>query len=149
MGAARETVERWVELYNNGAIDELITMYGPDAVLVIPMGTVRGQGAIDDRLRGEHAAFSEAKVTARTWVEDGDTVAVRYSFTARHTGPIPSPDGSDLVPGTGEQITFEGFALYQMRDGKIVANYRYFDQLPIALHLGLVALTEPPATSDL
>ena len=51
MGAARETVERWVELYNNGAIDELITMYGPDAVLVIPMGTVRGQGAIDDRLR--------------------------------------------------------------------------------------------------
>ena len=25
MGAARKTVERWVELYNNGAIDELIT----------------------------------------------------------------------------------------------------------------------------
>jgi hypothetical protein len=31
MGAARETIERWVELYNSGAIDELITMYGPDA----------------------------------------------------------------------------------------------------------------------
>ena len=73
---------------------------------------------------------------------------MRYSFTAQHTGPIPSPDGSGLVPGRGEKITFEGFALYQLRDGKIVANYRYFDQLPIALQLGLVTLTEPPATSD-
>lgn len=148
MGAAREILERAVELYNRGAVDELVNVYAADAVQVSPTGTVQGQKAIGESLRGEQAAFSALNVTPLKWVEDGDTVVIQYSASGKHTGSIPSADGSHLLPPTGEEITFQGLALYQVRDGRVVADYRYFDQLPIALQLGGVTLTEVPAQSD-
>jgi hypothetical protein len=45
MGAARETIERWVELYNSRSDRRTDHDVWPRRVLVIPMGTVRGQGA--------------------------------------------------------------------------------------------------------
>jgi hypothetical protein len=54
-----------------------------------------------------------------------------------HTGAFRLPDGTEL-PATHKRVEVRGMELVQVRDGKIVLNTLYYDNLAVAAQLGLV-----------
>lgn len=143
MGAAREHVERGIELWNNGDLDGMHSRWAQDGVEVSPTGTLTGADAIVEGYRRDLIAFPDRRITKLKWVEDGDTVVVEGELTATHSGPLTLQDGSQ-VPPTGQQLLFPVVSVFEVRDDRTVAHRIYWDQLPTMMQLGLVGLAQQP-----
>jgi steroid delta-isomerase-like uncharacterized protein len=137
MSANRELLDRYVERYNANDLDGVMDLYAEDAVQIMPDGTYEGWSAVRDRLAQELDGFTELNHTVRSFVEQGDTFADEWTFVGTHTGPFQLPDGREL-PATGKQVEIRGMELVQVRDGKIVLNTLYYDNMAVAVQLGLV-----------
>jgi len=137
MGANRKLLDRYVELYNEGDLDAVMDLYAEDAVQTMPEGTFEGRSTIRERLARDLDACPDATYTVGSFVEQGDGFADEWTFVGTHTGPFPLPDGSQLPP-TGKQVEIRGMELVQVRDGKIVMDNLYYDNMAVLAQLGLV-----------
>jgi steroid delta-isomerase-like uncharacterized protein len=137
MSANRELLDRYVERYNAGDLDGVMELYAEDAVQIMPDGTYEGWNTVRDRLAQELDGFTELNHTVRSFVEQGDTFADEWTFVGTHTGPFRLPDGSELPP-TGKRVEIRGMEVVQVRDGKIVLNTLYYDNLASMAQLGLI-----------
>jgi steroid delta-isomerase-like uncharacterized protein len=72
-------------------------------------------------LLSRHQAFSDAKFTINTILAEGDTVAVRYTFTGVHTGEFNG------IPATGKSISRESAAFFTIKDGKVAVGHVFAD----------------------
>lgn len=138
----RKVLDRYVELYNAGDLDGVMALYAEDATQRMPDGTFEGRGKIRDRLAQELHAFSDLAHRVVSYVEGGDAFADEWVFVGTHTGPVILPDGTE-VPATGKRIEVPGMELVVMRDGRIVANNLYYDNLAVAVQLGLLPQATP------
>ena len=138
----RDLLERYVELYNAGDLDGVMDLYADDAVQLMPDGTFEGRAAIRDRLAQELNAFSDLAHRFTSYVEEGDAFADEWVFVGTHTGPLVLPDGTE-VPPTGKRVEMPGMELVKMRDGKIVVDNLYYDNLAVAAQLGLLPQNTP------
>jgi steroid delta-isomerase-like uncharacterized protein len=137
MSANRELLDRYVERYNAGDLDAVMELYAEDAVQVMPDGTYEGWNTVRDRLAQELDGFTELNHTVRSFVEQGDTFADEWTFVGTHTGPFSLPDGRELAP-TGKRVEIRGMEVVQVRDGKIVLNSLYYDNMASLAQLGLL-----------
>ena len=144
MKANRELLERYVELYNEGDLDACMELYAEDAVQRMHDGTFEGLDAIRARLARDLDAFADAKYVVDSFFAAGDKFADEWTFTGTNTGPFVLPDGSE-VPPTGKRVEIKGMELVEVRDGKIVVDNLYYDNLAIAAQFGLLA--QPATTS--
>ena len=80
MATVRELAERSIEIYNAGALDELVSMYAEDAVEITPRGNYTGREAISQRLHGDRLAFPDRRLTLRHLTVDGDTAVMECEF---------------------------------------------------------------------
>jgi steroid delta-isomerase-like uncharacterized protein len=133
----RELLDYYVERYNAGDLDGVMELYAEDAVQIMPEGTFEGRSAIRERLARDLVACPDIAWTVLSFVEQGDTFADEWSFVATHTGPFQLPDGTQL-PGTGKRVELRGMELVQVRDGKIVVDNLYYDNLAVLAQLGLM-----------
>ena len=140
----RSLLELYIERYNAVDLDGVMDLYADDAVQVMPDGTFTGRQAIKDRLAKELDAFSDIAHRYVSYVEQDDAFADEWVFVGTHTGPVQLPGGTEL-PATGKRVEIPGMEIVQMRDGKIVANKLYYDNLAVAAQFDL--LPEPAATS--
>jgi predicted ester cyclase len=140
----RGLLERYVELYNAGDLDGVMDLYAEDSSQLMPDGTFDGRGVIRDRLARELAAFSDIAHRYLSYVEQGDAFADEWVFVGTHTGPLVLPGGVELPP-TGKRVEVRGMELVRMRDGKIVVDNLYFDNLAVAAQLGVLP-QDVPAT---
>jgi predicted ester cyclase len=76
----------------------------------------------------------------RSFVEQGDSFADEWTFAGTHTRPFLLPDGT-LLPPTGTRVEVAGMEFVQVRDGKVVANTLYYDNLAVAGQLDIVPAT--------
>lgn len=143
--AVREHVERGIDLYNEGRLEELLSTYAPDAVQVEPRGVLTGRDVIGERLRAEWLAFPDKHLEPVTWIEENDTVVVEYECTGTHTGPFVALDGSQVAP-TGRPLSFPAVSVVVVRDGATVAHRIYLDQMVQMVQLRLAggALARSP-----
>jgi len=137
MGSYKSLLDRYVELYNAGDLDGIMELYAEDAVQGMPEGTFEGRSKIRERLARELAAFSDLDWGVVSYVEQGDAFADEWFFIGTHTGQFQLPDGTELAP-TGKRVRLDGMELVKMRDGKIVVDNLYYDNLAIASQLGLL-----------
>ncbi len=72
-------------------------------------------------LKARHAAFDEARFTIEEIVADEDTVAVKYTFTGKHTGEFNG------LPATGNRISRPAAAFFKIRDGKVAEGTVFAD----------------------
>lgn len=138
METVRELAERSVELFNAGALDELVSMYAKEAVEITPRGNYTGHEAISQRLHGDRLALPDSRLTLRHLTVDGDTAVMECEFAGTHTGPLPMPDGTELPP-TGQHVTFPVVIVSEMHDGQTTELRMYFDQLPMMMQLGVAS----------
>jgi steroid delta-isomerase-like uncharacterized protein len=133
----RGLLDRYVELYNAGDLDGVIDLYAEDSSQLMPDGTFEGRSAIRDRLAKELDAFSDLAHRVVSYVEEGDSFADEWVFVGTHTGPVVLPDGTE-VPATGKRVEVQGMELVRVRDGKIVVDNLYYDNLAVAAQLDLL-----------
>jgi pimeloyl-ACP methyl ester carboxylesterase/predicted ester cyclase len=137
MSANSELLDLYVERYNAGDLDGVMDLYAEDASQIMPEGTFEGRSAIRERLARDLVACPDIEWTVLSFVEQGDTFADEWSFVATHTGPFQLPDGGEL-PATGKRVELRGMELVQVRDGKIVVDNLYYDNMAVFAQLGLV-----------
>ena len=138
MSAHRQLLDRYVELYNAGDLDGVIGLYAEDSVQGMPDGVFEGRAAIRERLAQELAAFTDVRHTVRSFVEQNDAFCDEWTFAGTHSEPFPLPDGSEL-PATGKRVEIEGMEIVRVNaNGQIVLNTLYYDNLAVAVQLGLV-----------
>lgn len=142
MESYRSLLNRYVELYNAGDLDGVMDLYAQDAIQPMPDATFEGRGAIRDRLAKEVNAFSDLAHRVVSYVEQGDAFADEWVFVGTHTGPLVLPDGTELPP-TGKRVEVQGMESVRVRDGKIVVDNLYYDNLAVAAQLGLLPLDVP------
>ena len=135
-------LEKYVDRYNAGDLDGVMDLYAEDSVQLMPDGTFEGRSAIRDRLSQELAAFSDLAHRYISYVEGDDAFADEFVFVGTHTGPVVLPDGTE-VPPTGKRVEVQGMELVRVRDGKIVADNLYYDNLAFAAQLGLLPQDVP------
>ena len=133
----RSLLERYVELYNAGDLDGVMDLYAEDSTQLMPDGTFEGRSAIRERLAQELDSFSGLEHRYISYVEEGDTFADEWVFVGTHTGPVVLPDGTEVAP-TGRRVEVRGMELVRVRDGKIVVDNLYYDNLAVAAQLGLL-----------
>jgi predicted ester cyclase len=142
MESYRSLLERYVERYNAGDLDGVMDLYAEDSVQLMPDGTFEGRRAIRDRLAKELAAFSDIAHRYVSYVEQGDAFADEWVFVGTHSGPLVLPDGAEL-PATGKRVEVKGMELVRVRDGKIVVDKLHYDNLAVAVQLGLLPQDVP------
>jgi steroid delta-isomerase-like uncharacterized protein len=137
MSANRKLLDRYVERYNGGDLDAVMDLYAEGAVQLMPDGTFEGQSTIRERLAQELNGFSDVAHRVESFVEQGDAFADEWTFVGTHTGVVALPDGSQLPP-TGKRVEIRGMEFVQVRDGKIVVDNLYYDNMAVLAQLGLV-----------
>jgi steroid delta-isomerase-like uncharacterized protein len=140
MGANLVINDNAAAAYNAGDIAGFCAYYAPDAILTTPDGTFTGLEAIFENWTKEKAAFPDSKVTMTLVVEDGDKLVSEWTWTATNTGDLSLPDGTTL-PATGKSVTVNGMDVTELRDGKIVSQRMYFDNMTAFTQLGLIPAT--------
>ena len=137
MTANRELLDRYVELYNAGDLDACMELYAEDAVQTMPDGTFEGRNSIRERLARDLEGFPDATYIVGRFVEQGNTFADEWTLIGTHTGTFPLPDGT-RAPPSGKQVAVQGMEFVQLRDGKIVIDNLYYDNMAVLVQLGLV-----------
>jgi predicted ester cyclase len=138
MSEFRELLDRYVALYNAGDLDGVMELYAEDAVQGMPDGIFEGRDAIHERLARELEAIPDVTHTVVSFIEQGDAFADEWRFVGTQTGPFLLPNGS-VLPPTGRRVEVSGMEVVRVGpDGKIVLNVLYYDNLAVAVQLGLV-----------
>jgi steroid delta-isomerase-like uncharacterized protein len=136
MSEYSELLDHYVERYNEGDLEAVMDLYAEDAVQLMPDGIFKGRAAIRDRLAQELKGFTDVHHTVESFVEQGDSFADEWIFRGTHTAPFPLRDGTELPP-TGKRIEIRGMELVQVREGKIVVDNLYYDNVASMIQLGL------------
>jgi len=125
----KEIVLRAHEAFVNGDVAALEAFLAPDCVLHQCgfLEPLRGR-SIRELIIGGGRALSERRRRVEAVVAEGDTVAIRWTTTGRHTGFL-------LREPTGKEVSFGSMTFVQVRDGKIVEIWNIQDTASLRTQL--------------
>lgn len=134
MSTPLDLLRRHLAAADAGDYDADEALFDPDVQTITPGGALHGWK--------EFRAMNETLLSAATQPHheivrsftDGDTAIIEGVFTARHTGPMPTPDGE--LPPTGNTVSFPFACFFQVRDGRCVSYHIYFDNMAMLAQLG-------------
>jgi predicted ester cyclase len=95
-------------------------------------GTRRGRHAIASSYRALFDAFPDWRFMSEDLVIDGDRVAQTFSAEATHVG-----DFMGLV-GTNRRFRVQGVRVYEMANGLIQSERRYYDFTSLLIQIGVL-----------
>jgi predicted ester cyclase len=122
--AERNLGKRWFdEVWNQGRRDAIAAMFGPDGILHDGKHSTLGPGAFYAFFDRMTAAFSGLKVTVEDTFAEGDKLCLRWSCSAKHTGP-----GLGAAP-THKEIYVTGISIMRVAGGQIVEAWQNWDML--------------------
>jgi steroid delta-isomerase-like uncharacterized protein len=99
-----------------------------------PLPDVSGLEAAKESVAGMRRAFSDIQISYEEMVGEGDSLAYRYTWRARHTGQSPALG----IPPTGKEALLQGCIVVHLAGGKIVEEFEYSDYLGFLQQLGVV-----------
>lgn len=132
--------EQAFNLGNMAVIDEVIAA---DAVYHLPDEDICGPAGFHQMVTAMRTAFPDFHVTTESVVAEGDIVVVRFTDRGTHQG-----DGIG-VPPTGKHVTWSGFDMARIADGKIIEGWGMVDVLGLMQQLGVIPASEPAEKPDL
>ena len=72
----------------------------------------------------------------REFIEGPDTVVVEGVFLGTNTGPMVGP--LVALPATGRRVELPVCDIWKVRNGRIVENHIYYDQVTFLTQLGVL-----------
>jgi steroid delta-isomerase-like uncharacterized protein len=96
-------------------------------------GLVEGREKIEKIYRHWMDAFTDLEFEQQALIIDGDSAALVWKVTGTHTG-------SDFmgVAATGRRIEVAGVVVYELREGQIVHDRRFYDVTGILVQAGVL-----------
>jgi predicted ester cyclase len=88
-------------------------------------------------IQGFITAFPDLHFTLKDRIADGDNVAITWTATGTHSGPMMTPNGNQIPP-TGRQGVVNGCTTYKFQGGKAVSSQNYWDMASLLMQLGLM-----------
>lgn len=82
-------------------------------------------------------AFPDVHMDIVTTVAEGDRVAAQWTATGSHTAPLDTLSGGAIMP-TGKSVTLDGVVVTALREGRIVHEASFWDQVALLSQLGLI-----------
>jgi steroid delta-isomerase-like uncharacterized protein len=82
-------------------------------------------------------AFPDLHFDILRTLSAGDTIVYVWSATGTHTGPLALPSGS--VPPTGKRAVVPGTLIATIKDGEIIREETYWNQVELLAQLGLMS----------
>jgi steroid delta-isomerase-like uncharacterized protein len=136
IGAAR----RYDEAFNAQDAEARVANLTPDTEAMLPGGLIlRGPEQVTQFVRSFWEALPDGKISSENEVAAGDTVVTEGTLSGTHTGAFRSPQGD--TPASGNRVALRYVSVKQIRDGKVVRERLYFDQLEFLQQIGAL----PPA----
>ena len=128
----------WEVVFPAGDVDALGEILASDAVdhQARPDEPQGLDGAIQT-MHWLRQVFSDQRWEIHQVVGEGDTVVVRATHHARHTGELMG------IPATGRQVAYDYVHIVRFRDGKVVEHWGVRDDMTLMRQLGV--LPEPGA----
>lgn len=128
----KAVIRRYFELYNQGNLEALRELFISDLVCHI--------GGVPEPIRGlqanlemdayHRAAFSDIRSTLQDVFAEGDKVAVRRTWSLRHTG------GFEGIPPSGRELSGTAVDIFRLENGKIAESWTESDNLSFMQQLG-------------
>ena len=78
-----------------------------------------------------HSALSDVHIELLDLIAEDDRVVVHFNFRGTHDGELAG------IPPTGRQLSVGSVGVARIRDGKVVEEIDYFDNLTILQQLGV------------
>jgi steroid delta-isomerase-like uncharacterized protein len=106
------------ELWNAWSLAALEELISPDIVFRGSIGsTMNGIQEFKQYVIKIRAAFPDFHNHVEELIGEGEKVVARLTYTGTHRGELFG------FPGTGRGITYQGIAIFQFREGKIISGY--------------------------
>jgi len=106
------------ELWNAWSLAALEELISPGIVFRGSIGsTVNGIQEFKQYVIKIRAAFPDFHNHVEELIGEGEKVVARLTYTGTHRGELFG------FPGTGRGITYQGIAIFQFREGKIISGY--------------------------
>ena len=130
-----DTVERANRVWNNGDFMAFEDLYAPDVVFHHPgVGTLEGSQAMAEYVRDLRVQYPDLLITFEESVFDGEKMVSHWRLVGTDMGMHAA---SQEMP-TGKKVDFKGADVLHFKDGKIVEEFSFFDQLAIMQQLGVL-----------
>jgi steroid delta-isomerase-like uncharacterized protein len=121
------------EGWNNRDADALALTHTPDGTVVSPIfRTVQGRESILASYRSLFVTFPDWKYIGQQLLVDGDHVAQQFLVHATHSGEFMG------LPGSGRKFDIQGVRIFEMRDGLIAYERRFYDFTGLLIQLGIL-----------
>lgn len=128
---------RWAgeEAWLKGNLNALDEVYAADYVWHRPpFPDVRGLEAVKESVAGIRSAYSDIQIAYEETISEGNSIAYRYTWRAKHTGQSPTLP----IPPTGKEVTLQGCVVVHVAGGKVIEEFEYSDYLGFLQQLGVV-----------
>lgn len=125
-------VEREIEIWNTGSVDDVDDIYAADAVYVDAFGEEHDRAGFKAYVRMLREAFPDFHVEIEETITEGDRIATRYTFGGTHEGEYRG------FEPTGNSFELHGMTLCHVEDGRIVKMWNATNVFSMAQQLGLM-----------
>jgi len=133
MGQARETVERFFELFAAGKITDATELFDPSCITLMPTGPL-SQAEHEGMGHAFKAGLPDSRMAIDRVVESGDEIVVLGHFTGTHSGDLHSAGGT--IPASGQALNLRFMDYFKVVAGRIVDHQTIFDQVEMLTQLG-------------
>ncbi|WP_182887693.1 ester cyclase [Microbispora sp. H10885] len=132
-----DVVDRMLDAMNAHDLHAVLRCYAPGAVVVGPEMEAGEPGEIGSYVMQMWRGFPDLRFTVWETISFADVVATEMTAVGTHTGPYLVA-GGDLLAPTGRGINVRVSWFWHLKDGRILSQRFYYDQLQIYSQLGLL-----------
>ena len=132
-----ELARRHDDAFSAHDADGRMAIESPDIEFVMPGMTLRGHEQVLQVLGAFWEALPDVTIARHDEFAAGDVVVAEGTMTGTHSGSFRTPQGE--IPPTGNQVTLRYAAVKRFRDGRLVSEHLYFDQLEFLQQLGAMS----------
>jgi steroid delta-isomerase-like uncharacterized protein len=127
-----ERLERAIEAWNAGDLDEYMTLYADDVTLHGYAPVPMDKAAVRGFYEGIFAGLPGSRIELAETFGAGDRVVARFAQRGRHDGPLLG------VPATGRDVELAGITILAFRDGLVTERWASADMLGLLVQVGAV-----------
>ncbi len=139
MGKKYEQLTRELhDLFSNNEFDKCLEMVAENAEItsMAAQMTFRGRSEFANFMMGFKQAFPDVTITHKNMVTNGNKVAVEFTATGTHTGPLQGPTG--VIPPTGKKVTINASEFIEWQDGRFTKLVNYQDSASLMRQIGVI-----------
>jgi steroid delta-isomerase-like uncharacterized protein len=137
MGELTKLIEQHYRNVSEGHIERDRDVISDDIIHTsATAGTVTGIEAFLAFVTAFKQAFPDLHWEMRDFIEGSNTVVAEGVFIGTNTGTMVGPRGP--IPATGRRVELPFCDIWRVRNGRIVENRIYYDQVTFLDQLGLM-----------